>query len=110
MLSAVSNVVHVNVHLDEFLKCFIVQGQRQVRHRPCVIKKPAGDFFFLKRTRQLWLISMQLSMDSTLAQLWVIYPGYRAVRLREVLAKPEVGACVPLALGLSWHMHEERER
>ena len=30
--------------LDEFLKCFIVQGQRQVRHRPCVIKKPAGDF------------------------------------------------------------------
>ena len=44
MLSAVSNVVHVNVHLDEFLKCFIVQGQRQVRHRPCVIKKPAGDF------------------------------------------------------------------
>ena len=44
MLSAVSNVVHVNVHLDEFLKCFIVQGQRQVRHRPCIIKKPAGDF------------------------------------------------------------------
>ena len=44
MLSAVSNVVHVNVHLDEFLKCFIVQGQRQVRHRPCVIEKPVGDF------------------------------------------------------------------
>ena len=53
---------------------------------------------------------MQLSMDSTLAQLWVIYPGYRAVRMREVLARPEVGACVPLALGLSWHMYEERER
>ena len=44
MLSAVSNVINVYVHLDEFLKCFIVQGQRQVRHRPCVIKKPAGDF------------------------------------------------------------------
>ena len=44
MLSAVSNVINVYVRLDDFLKCFIVQGQRQVRHRPCVIKKPAGDF------------------------------------------------------------------
>ena len=53
---------------------------------------------------------MQLSMDSTLAQLWVIYPGYRAVRMRVVLARPEVGVCVPLALGLSWHKLEQRER
>ena len=53
---------------------------------------------------------MQLSMDSTLAQLWVIDPGYRAVRMREVLVRPEVGVCVPLALGLSWHKLEQRER
>ena len=152
MLSAVSNVINVYVRLDDFLKCFIVQGQGQVRHRPCVIKKQLGtslarrgsvwkeqhltwhqisltknkilsfsnstdvislwrqNWTSLKRTRQLWLISMQLSMDSTLAQLWVIYPGYRAVRMRVVLARPEVGVCVPLALGLSWHKLEQRER
>ena len=56
------------------------------------------------------MISMQLSMESTHAQLWVIYPGYRAVRMHEVLARPEVGICVPLALGLSWHELEQRER
>ena len=49
-------------------------------------------------------------MDLSLAQFWVIYPGYRAARMREVLARPEVGICVPLALGLSWHELEQRER
>ena len=53
---------------------------------------------------------MQLSMDPSVAQLWMIYPGYRAVRMREVLNMPWVGVCVPLALGLSWHELDQRER
>ena len=44
------------------------------------------------------------------SQLWMIYPGYRAVRMRDVLNMPWVGVCVPLALGLSWHELDQRER
>ena len=63
MLSAVSNVVHVNVRLDDFLKCFIVQGQGQVRHRPCVIKKTAGDFAGKKGVRWKRTLTSNLASD-----------------------------------------------
>ena len=52
MLSAVWNVINVYVRLDDFLKCFIIQGQGQVRHRPCVIKKQLGTS--LARRGSVW--------------------------------------------------------